>query len=276
MKRYRVLQVDFDSRASLLNMEIKDEWDEAVKEIHHHNKRQTKEYLLRQYGSANPEMVFNNLIDLGDKPMSIVAFHNKFFEQIRKAFIVGAYYPALTGTSALGERILNHLLLKLKRYFTNTPEYKRIYDKHSIDNWELLLSILERWKVLLPETVIEYTKLLKIRNASIHFRQNVDTQDREIALNAIQRLQKVISFQFSGFGNQPWFMISIPGEIYIKKEWENVPFIKEIYLPNCVLVGPYHNIVSILPKIIIKDESSYEKRDITDKEFIKLRIKAKT
>jgi hypothetical protein len=30
--------------------------------------------------------------------------------------------------------------------------------------------------------------------------------------------------------------------VLLKKEFESHPFIMEIYLPNCVLVGPYHKI----------------------------------
>ena len=82
-------------------------------------------------------------IDLGPKTVSVVAFHNVFSQQLRDAFIIGAFYPALTAACALGERILNHLVIALRHYYTHTPEYKRIFRKKSIDNWETAVGILE-------------------------------------------------------------------------------------------------------------------------------------
>ena len=106
MKRYRVFGVDFDSRPYILSMEIKDEWEEAVKEVHRNNQEQQRQALLKEFGEYYAEQKKQNFIDLGSKPFSIIAFHNKFLEQVRNSFVVGGYYPALTGACALGERII--------------------------------------------------------------------------------------------------------------------------------------------------------------------------
>ena len=218
MKRYRICQFDFDTRIHPLTMEIKEEWEENIKKLHYENRKNIEEGLVIQYGISNANIKKQNFIDLGLKPISILAFHNNFFEQIRYSFVVGGYYPALTGACALGERILNHLIIKLRDDYKTKPEYKKIYMKNSFDNWELTIETLKKWSVLLHEVVKKFKELEEMRHKSIHFRPDVDQNDRELALRAIHCLQEIIKNQFSGFGPQPWFITTIPGEIYIKKE----------------------------------------------------------
>ncbi|MBW1859352.1 MAG: hypothetical protein JRI70_04555 [Deltaproteobacteria bacterium] len=212
-----------------------------------------------------------NFIDLGDKSLSILAFHNRFFEQIRTAFVMGAYYPALTAACALGERILNYLLLILRDDFKNTPEYKTVYRKDSFDNWDLPINTLESWGILLTEVAKKFRHLKDMRNKAIHFRPEVDRNDRELALEAIHCLREIIRNQFSAFGSQPWFITSIPGESYIQKNWENNPFIQKVYLSNCLLVGSKNKIETLTPQVVVNDNFKYEDREITDEEFSDLR-----
>lgn len=99
---------DFDSRAHCLEP-VQDQWDEKVKELHIKNREETIRELAKQYGEWGLEAKVKNFQDLKFKPFSVAAFHNKFLEQIRNSYVIGGYYPALTGACALGERILNHL-----------------------------------------------------------------------------------------------------------------------------------------------------------------------
>jgi hypothetical protein len=137
------------------------------------------------YGVGAFEAKRANFIALGPKPMSILAFHNRFFEQVRVAFVMGAYYPALTSACALGERILNHLILTLRDEFKATPEYKTVYSKESFDDWSLPIKTLESWGVFLPDTAIGFRQLKDKRNRAIHFRPEVDRNDRELALEPV-------------------------------------------------------------------------------------------
>jgi hypothetical protein len=271
MKRYRVLGWDFDSRAITLKDEIRDEWEEAVKEQHRRNRRQAEESLIQQFGARHAEVKIQNFVDLDRKPFSVIAFHNHFFEQVRAAFVIGAYYPALTGACALGERILNHLVLSLREDFRATPEYKAVYRKSSFDDWNLAISTLESWGVLLPQAVDDFRLLMDKRHKALHFRPETDHNPRQLALEAISCLQRIIGEQFSGFGPQPWFITGTPGEIYIKKEWESQPFIRTVYLPNCLLVG-YLNCIESLAPLVINDNFPYEERTISDDEFVSLRL----
>lgn len=272
MKRYRVLPFfDFDTRARTLIEPINDEWEEKIKKQHHENRENVINSLIYEYGELDKEQKIKNFAALDSKPFSILAFHNRFFSQIRNSFVIGSYYPALTGACALGERILNYLLLVLRDDYKGTTEYKKVYRKESFDDWSIPISTLESWEVLLPDVIENFYKLKEMRNKAIHFRPEIDKNDRELALEAINCMKAIIGSQFSSWGPQPWFITAITGELYLKKSWEEKPFIKKIYLPNCALVGPKHKIKAITPKVIIDDNFKYESNQISDEDFCKLR-----
>ncbi|MFN2508767.1 MAG: hypothetical protein ABR589_08340, partial [Chthoniobacterales bacterium] len=246
MKRFRVFGFDLDRRALTL-VDQQEHWDKAVKECHRQNRVQTLNSIISEFGQAASDQKLRNFIDLGPKPLSIFAFHNRFLLQARTAFVMDCYYPALTGACALGERILNHLILLLRDDYKATVEYKKVYNKNSFDNWNLAIDTLTAWNVLLPAVTGEFRKLRDRRNDAIHFRPEVDTNDRELALGAIQSLESIVSKQFNAFGPEPWFITAVRGEIYIKRDWEANPFVRKVYLPNCVAVGPNHIVESVLP-----------------------------
>jgi len=273
MKRYRILSFDFDSRAHSLEP-VQDHWEKKIKEQHIENQKRCVEGLKIQYGERNINNKIQNFIDLKHKPFSVAAFHNKFLEQIRNAYVVGSYYPALTGACSLGERILNHLVILLRDYYKNKPEYKKVYRKNSFDYWPLAINALESWEVLLPEAVSKFQELSEKRNRAIHFNPETDHNDKKLSLEAIHLIQDIVQIQFSAFGNQPW-CFCVPGEMYIKKDWEEKPFVKHIFIPNSLLVGSKHKIESIVPEYVINDQFDYEDKDITDEEFSELREKSR-
>jgi hypothetical protein len=268
MKRYRVVEYDFDSRSTLLNVEIKDEWKDNVKEQWLQNKKSIESEFIADYGIVNSNEKLTNFKELGNKPFSVIAFHNIFFQQIRSSYVIGSYYPALTATCALGERILNHLILKLRKYFTTTNEYKKIYRKNSFDNWDVAIDTLNAWGVLLPEVVGLFKGLKDIRHSCIHFSPDIDKNDKNLALEAILILQRIIDNQFSclGFGGQPWFIEGLDSA-FIKLEYESNPFVKEILLPKCRKVGHLHKLefTPIGWKVI--DSNDYSNINITDERF---------
>ena len=274
MKRYRILSFDFDSRVLLLQQPFDDNWEDSVKQQWQKNAEDVRQKLLHEFGSRNGQAKIKNFLDLGPRPFSVLAFHNRFAAQIRNAFVVGSYYPALTAACALGERILNHLTLRLRDYYRGTSAYKHVYRKDSFDNWQIPINALRDWKVLLPEALGAFERLQQVRNRVIHFHPETDTNDRSLALNAIQLLDQVISIQFPVMGRQPWFIPNTPGESYLKGSWESQPFIREIYLPNCVQVGPHHVIESLVPRLIVRDSDAYPDRDISDEEFIAERTRS--
>jgi hypothetical protein len=271
MKRYRILNFDFDARANSLELDIQPTWDDAVKSSWEAAKASIREGLLREFGVAFGEDKIANFVALGPKPLSVLAFHNRFAQEVRTSFVVGGYYPALTAASSLGERILNHLILLLRDEYRGTPEYKTVYRKESFDNWEIPISTLEAWGVLLPEAAGAFRELSAVRNRAIHFHPDTDLNAKDMALEAIRILDRAITAQFSMMGLQPWFIPNTPGESFIKLEWEAHPFIKHVYLPNCLRVGPDHRITQMIPVVTVIDRDDYEEEAVSDEEFMRCR-----
>ncbi|MEX0922694.1 MAG: hypothetical protein WDZ84_07955 [Rhodovibrionaceae bacterium] len=77
-----------------------------------------------------------------------------------------------------------------------------------------------------------------IRNKSIHFNPNTYSSVREDALSAIKLLREIIDGQFGTFGIKPWLISGTRGHQFIKKEFENHPFIETYFKPTCPFVGP--------------------------------------
>ncbi|AFJ02623.1 hypothetical protein Q7C_1474 [Methylophaga frappieri] len=270
MKRYRVLAFSFDTRARLLATEIQDSWESQVKSQWMENKRKIREGLVHEFGAQNHEEKIENFIELGASPLSLLAFHNAFLGQCRKSFVVGSYYSALVSACTLGERILNRLIIHLREYFRSTTEYKKIYRKESFDNWEYAIGTLESWEVLLPAAAEDLRQLGGIRHQAVHFNPETDQNARELAIEAIHLLQNIVEKQFSAFGSQPWYIEGARGAAYVAKQYEDFPFVKEVVIPNCVLVGPHHKLEHGSNGWIVHDEDNYEDKEITDDEFLSL------
>jgi hypothetical protein len=181
MKRYRILSFDFDTRVRSLDP-ISDEWDEQVKALHRQNRDNTIARLQQEFGIQGFKQKLKNFVDLGAKPFSVVAFHNRFYAQARSAFVHCQYYPALTGICALGERVLNHLVLGLRDHYKASSHYKRVYRKDSFDNWEVAIDALSDWQVLTPEAEWRFRELSQQRNAAIHFNAETEVNTRDDAL----------------------------------------------------------------------------------------------
>jgi hypothetical protein len=267
MKRYRVLVFDFDTRATILAQEPGPQWSQQAKEANERSKRGIIEGLGREFGPVDLDQKVENFKAIKALPISLIAFHNRFFRQARAAFVGGCYYPALTSVCALGERVLNHLILRLREYYRATPEYKTVYRKDSFDDWNVAIGTLVAWGVLLPRATEAFHELREYRNGAIHFNPEIDTNDRSLALDAILKFNDIVIEQFSGFGTQPWYIGGTLGAIFVKKGYEEIPFVKEIVLPNCHKVGHLHLLEMQQGGWVVKDDHDYGDKAISDEEF---------
>ncbi|MEU2704573.1 hypothetical protein [Micromonospora aurantiaca (nom. illeg.)] len=266
-KRYRPLLGDFDARVSTLELEIQEDWDKEIKEQWLRNKANIRRQLALEYGEYDFDAKLKNYIEMGPKPFSVLAYHNHFLDQARTAFVMGAYYPALAAVCALGERMLNHLMLGLRESFRSSPHYRNVYRKNSFDQWSKMIDPLEDWNVLLSDVAADFRLLAAKRNESIHFRQELDQDARGPALEAIQLLQRIVSNQFPSLGNQPWFIPNTSGASYISLEAEQSPFVQLVYIPNSFLVSIAHEVVFTHSGILVIDEHPGSGRNLTDVEF---------
>jgi hypothetical protein len=258
---------DFDSRATTLSMEINDDWEPDVKRMHEENRDKSIERLKTEFGPLGIDQKIENFIAIDTKPFSVLAYHNDYFEQVRRSFVIGSYYPALVGACALGERILNHLILDMRASFTHTPQFKKVYRKDSFDDWELPITTLEAWGILLSEAVIEFQNLKALRHRSIHF--NASTYDtlRDDALAAVLHMRSIIELQFGSFALRPWFITGTLGHVFIKKEYEFHPYVEAYFIPRCPFVGPLFGMGMGNNGWEVYDVPDYGDGDLSDEEF---------
>jgi hypothetical protein len=224
MKRYRVLLYDFDTRATILAQDPGADWTAQAKEIFERNKIRIIEGSAREFGPLNLHEKVDNFKAIKALPISLIAFHNGFYRQARASFVVGCYYPALTSVCALGERVLNHLILHLRDDYRSTPEYKIVYRKDSFDDWDIAINSLSSWGVLLPKATEAFRALREYRNRALHFNPETDTNDRALALEAILKFSEIIIEQFSAFGAQPWYIGGTRGASKIRPPSEDCSF----------------------------------------------------
>ena len=64
LKRYRILNVDFDARATILTQDIKDDWEEHVKELHRGNKGSVIAGLKAEFGDRFLRIHRNCLVSM--------------------------------------------------------------------------------------------------------------------------------------------------------------------------------------------------------------------
>ncbi|WP_156465793.1 hypothetical protein [Methylobacterium sp. Leaf106] len=242
VRRHRIFNFDFDSRPSHLVATPGENWSEEARAQWDAQYNQIIASLNAEFGSLNIDRKVDDFAAFGVKPFSIVAHHNSMFNHVRTAFVSGAYYAALTGACALGERILNHLILDLREKFKSTPQYKIVYRKKSFDCWSIAIDTLKAWQVLLPEVIVSFRDLEKLRNRSIHFNLETASQLREDALTAAKLLSRIIEQQFCAFGQQPWFIEGTLGAGFIKREWESNPFVAHYYCAKNFCLGPFHSV----------------------------------
>jgi len=195
-RRHLSWGMDFDTRASILGMRIEDHWEPHVKEMHERSKASARDAMIQEFGEVAIEAKVENFLAIDTKPFSVLAHHNALFHQVRQAFVIGSYYPALVGACALGERILNHLVIDLRESFRTSPEYRRVYRKDSFSDWDLPLEVLDAWQVLLPTAAAEFRALKSLRHRSIHFNTSTYATLREDALAAILHMRTIIEEQF--------------------------------------------------------------------------------
>lgn len=267
MRRHLVFARDFDNRARVLD-EIQDAWEPRVKELHMQNQRKLIRQLKRELGIFDFQRKLENFKNAGIAPFSIISYHNDFYRQARYSFIFGLYYPALTSACALGERILNHLMIDLRESFKSSPHYKNIYRKNSFDDWGTCINILSDWGVFQHDGVLNRFHSLKdLRMRSIHFNGETYANLRHDALSALELLRDIISFQFGSWSGQKWMIPGTEGHVFIKKESENDPFIQKFYLPQSPLVGPYFSMRHEQGQWIVFDKKDYSGEDLSDEEF---------
>ncbi|NHC16341.1 hypothetical protein [Motilibacter deserti] len=242
-RRYRPIEVSFDTRNALLDQEIGEDWESALQEQWRSNQANVRMGLLAEHGTIDGETKIENYRAMGPAPWSIAIEHNRLMRQIRSAFTQGDFYPALVGACALGERVFNQLILALREdYAAHPATTKRVRRQDTFTNWEAAIDVLEGWGVLDGDLAGTYMTLKDLRHASVHYDLNVDSGDREPALQAVLQVQRLIEGVFTPHGGPPRFIPEVSGASFFAREAEAIPLVKRIFLPRCALLSPAHRI----------------------------------
>ena len=215
-----------------------------------------KQHFIEIFGIEDFDNKLKRFIDIDLNVIGLPEEYYKMLKAIVESYSCGYFYPAMIGAGALGERVLNRLIIKTRTYYKSSPHYKTIYKKDSFDNWDKIILILCDWNIISKEMGNMFSKLQTYRHRSVHYNENYNFEIN--AQDAIKILIKIIKklFDISERADIFWVCNS-PGEVLVKSTVLNDPFVIEFILPNCKLVLP-----SKEPCIL---------KPISDEEFIKLR-----
>lgn len=276
-RRYLPLLFTFDTRNHFLDSEDKEhEWEPDIRKQWQGNRRQVTVGLVNEFGPVDFETKFTDYRALGVAPMSVAALHNLFMAQIRTAFVAGAYYPALVGAGALGERMLNQLVVLLRGDYEGHPATTDDIAKwRSFTKWGQCTDALAGWGVLSDELVDQFLGLEKLRHRAVHYNRGLDGTDaRDAAVTAILLIQDIIQELFPPLGGPPRFIEGTTGHSYLSLDAESQPLIKHFYLPASVLVSPRYEMSATRqedgsPWWDVHDDGDYQVRypALTDAEF---------
>jgi hypothetical protein len=112
----------------------------------HRNQSAIRMELLAEHGTVDGESKIDNYRAMGPAPLSVVHQHNEVLQQVRSAFAHGDLYPALVSACALGECILNHLLLELRQDYQNhRSTTRRVRGAGTFRDWGSAIKVLHGW-----------------------------------------------------------------------------------------------------------------------------------
>lgn len=252
---YRVLNFNLDTRVKTFHVpEFKQEQEKLAL------------YFRNEWGNKDFDAKLQRYINLNLSFLGIPEEYYNLIWPVVSSYCCGLYYPAMTSCGALGERILNRLLLKTRDYFKSSEHYKKIYRKQSFDQWDNIIKILKEWKVISNDVADLFTKLKTYRNDSIHYNLGYDFEKN--SHDALKLLAQIIDKLFNYINRTDLFWVfDIPGEIWLKSAVINNPFVKEFVLPHCLPLTPFCEPTAKPP---IKGRNAPVK-PLTDEEFIKIR-----
>ena len=218
-RRHRISQFSFDSRATVPDTTIEASWEESIQEQGRTSQAGVVGGLLEEYGRADGVRKVEDFRALGPAPWSSVAEHNTLLHQVRDAFTLGAYYPALVGAGALSERLLNQLVLTLRGdYDTHPRTSRRIRNRNTFNDWSHVIDVLHAWTVIDDATREHLVDLKEIRHASVHYTSAFAAGARDVALGAIGHVQAVVTSVFGTFHRPGVTTDGTPGTVVIRRD----------------------------------------------------------
>jgi hypothetical protein len=270
MKRYRAIAANWDGRAVLLKSADKGTVV-SLNPVMVENIKQIRAQLVQQYGLTNFEQKLENFKESGYLNMSIVTEHNQLLRMIRDSHVSMYYYPSLVASCALGERILNDLVLKMRRHLA--PSNDRITTKEAFTNWELMTEYLLEHNLISSNDEKRFFELKELRTFSIHYDKTLLSELKMRSASALEIVSGLIHSLFDPEIPEQYRIAGLFNPSFIRKDMENHPFIREYFLPCCIYVGPKHQITDMSCFPWGFKDAEYEPREISDEEYKALFVK---
>ena len=238
-----------------------------LEQISKHNANEYTEKLKSVLGEDNFKEKFDRWFKIDMPNIGLIDEYPYIIAEIINNYSSGYCYPSVTAACCLTERILNRLILKTRRHFKGHRLYKKYYRKDSFNDWDTMLMIIKEWD-LVPANAIEIIDELKdIRHQTIHYSKKYNFE--EIVEDTINKLIEAITEIFGVLNRKDiYYVFDIPGEIWVRSEVENLPFVKEFVLPFCYHAHAVHDIDFDNKRVI---ERLGKTGKLTDEEFIELR-----
>jgi hypothetical protein len=229
-------------------------------------KSEIEKSLRAEWGELDFASKLKRFVQLDLSFLGIPEEYYNLLRPVVASYCCGYFYPAMTSAGALGERILNRLIIKLRGHFKSSKHYKKIWNKDSFDQWDLPISILTDWGIISAEVKSVFQRLQKYRNESIHYSEGYDFESN--SHDAVKALADIINGQFNYMNRKDLFWVfDMPGEIWVRSAVVNDPFIKEFVLPHCLQLTPFDEPTATPP---IRG-TNVPIKPLSDEDFIKAR-----
>ena len=252
---YRVLNFAVDLRVNSLKDDLPKEVQEGIMID-----------LKSKWGEFGFEAKLNRFIKLDLAFAGVPEEYYGLLFSVVSSYCCGYFYPAMTGSGSLGERILNRLILKTRNYFKSSKHYRNVYRKDSFDNWDCPILVLKDWAIISDEVSLAFQTLKQYRNDSIHYKDGYDFESN--SHDAIKALATIIDKQFNCITRKDLFWVfDVPGEIWLKSAVINDPFVKEFVVPHCTQLTPFDEPTANPPFWA----TNVPLKPLSDEDFIKLR-----
>ena len=258
MKRYRWIRFFVDT---VRNVALHPELSKDPETI-----RSRRELVAFRYGEFDIDTKCARWLSVSPPDLCVPVEWHDLLREVESAYVHGDFYPALTSACCLGERVLDHLIIGLRAHFKASARYKEAVAKDSFQDWSKAISLLRDWGILNKNLATQFEELLKLRNPAVHFGGLADRSEK--AHRAVELAYSITSRMF-GIGPENFFICE--GEVYIRRDRQADPVVKEFILPHCCLVGYKHKVEDRSGVPTIVDDERYEEAQISDHDFALLR-----
>ncbi len=200
--------------------------------------------LIARYWNDNLKLKKEKITNIWSYVLSSNEY-NIYLRDIYNTYIMGYTYPFIISLTTLLERVLNIMILKLKKYHINTEDYNKIQkyindnkDRNNsewITNWPIILKALKNWWYLTSKQKKILNKFYFYRNEVVHFNLNYNFKEKENKI--LYDFTFIINSIFWIYERKDIIDFSLRWMFCIKKEMMEDTFVKEFFKPNWFFIS---------------------------------------